>query len=115
MRRLAIFVFGSYVVGALLVVGAIAASSYLLVHNRDNLLSRLPVQGAMLDIIRCQPPTHPDPWLQQTSLGIRSGANGLRAGSLLHRADIFDPSDCGRTITQALNARLRPANQPRIG
>jgi hypothetical protein len=115
MRRLTYFVFGSYIVGALVAFAPVVASSYLAAPNHAISISRLPVQAALLDIIRCSPPTQPDAWLHRTSMADRSAAQELRLGSLLHRTDIFDPNDCGRVITQAMSSAVAPANRAHIG
>ena len=115
MRRLTLFIFKSYFVGAIVALAALVASSYLGTSTRAASIVRLPVHPAMLDIIRCSPPTHPDSWLQRTTMGARLEAHELRLGSLLHHTDIYDPSDCGRVITQAMNPTVAPKNPPRSG
>ena len=94
-------------------VAILIAATHLAVSSRDSL--RFPLHAAMLDIIRCSPPTHPDAWLQRTTMGARLEAHDLRLGSLLHRADVYDPNDCGRRITQAMNPAIAPKNPARPG
>jgi hypothetical protein len=105
-RRVRNIVYGTFFVAILI------AATQFAVSSRDSL--RLPVHAAMLDIIRCSPPTHPDAWLQRTTMGARLEAHDLRLGSLLHRTDVYDPNDCGRRITQAMGPKV-PLNQGRSG
>ena len=115
MRRLTQFVFKSYFVGAIVAIAALLASAYLGTSTRAASVVSLPVHAAMLDIIRCSPPTHPDAWMQRTTMGARLEAHDLRLGSLLHRTDVYDPNDCGRRITQAMNPTIAPKNPARPG
>ena len=48
-------------------------------------------------------------------MGARLEAHDLRLGSLLHRTDVYDPNDCGRRITQAMNPTIAPKNPARPG
>jgi hypothetical protein len=93
-------------------VAILIAATHLAVSSSDS--PRLPFHAAMLDIIRCSPPTHPDAWLQKSALAPPSMARDYGLEGLLWRADIFDPNDCGRTITQAMR-RIVPLNQRRSG
>jgi hypothetical protein len=115
MRRLTQFILKSYFVGAIVALAALAASAYLGASTRAASVVSLPIQSAMLDIIRCSPPTHPDTWVQRTTMGARLEAHEFRLGSLLHHTDIYDPNDCGRVITQAMNPIIAPKNTAHPG
>jgi hypothetical protein len=115
MRRLTLFIFKSYFVGAIVALAALVASAYLVAPTGAASVVRLPIHAAMLDIIRCSPPTHPDAWRQKTTMGAHLELHDLRLGSLLHRTDVYDPSDCGRVITQAMNPSIAPKNPARPG
>jgi hypothetical protein len=94
-------------------VAILIAAAYLAAFSRDG--SRLPIHTAMLDIIRCSPPTHPDAWLRNTGFAPLSAARIHGREELVQRADIFDPSDCGRVITQTMSPAIAPANRARPG
>ena len=113
--RLPYFVFGSYVVGAIVVLAALVASVYLVTPTGSASVVHMPLHAAMLDIIRCSPPTHPNEWQRKTGLTPTSAAHDLAREGLFHRADIYDPNDCGRVITQAMNRRIAPANATHLG
>jgi hypothetical protein len=115
MRRLTQFILKSYFIGAIVALAALVASAYLDASTRAASVAPSSVQAAMLDIIRCSPPTHPDAWLRGTTMGAYLGARELRLGSLLHRVDVYDPNDCGRVITQAMGPTIAPKNPARPG
>jgi hypothetical protein len=110
MRRISFFVLGSYIVGALVVGAAFVAASYLQAANRTSQPVSLSVRSAMLDIIRCAPPTHPDAWLKKAAFE-SSDEHALRG--LILRTDIYDTNDCGRTIIQT--SKITPVNQRHMG
>ena len=87
-----------------------AAAAYV-VAQREVPVDRLPIQAVMLDVIRCSPPTYPDTWMHRTV----SDGREFRLGSRIHLADIYDPSDCGRSITQAFFPGLMPRNHSPSG
>jgi hypothetical protein len=105
-RRVRNIVYGTFFVAILI------AATHLAIPSRDS--SRLPIHAAMLDIIRCSPPTHPDEWLRKTEFAPTSAAHDHALEGLLQRTDIYDPNDCGRTITQAMGPKV-PLNQGRSG
>jgi hypothetical protein len=105
-RRVRSIVYGTFFVAILV------AAAHLAVSSRDS--PNLPLHAAMLDIIRCSPPTHPDEWLRKTRFAPTSAMHDHALDGLLQRADIFDPSDCGRIITQAMGPKV-PLNQGRWG
>jgi hypothetical protein len=112
MRRTTYFVLGSYIVGGLVVGAALVAASYLQASNPASRPVSLSVRSAVLDIIRCAPPTHPDAWLQKAAF-VPAGQHTL--GGLVLRTDIYDPSDCGRSIIQTSNPANAPVNQGHTG
>jgi hypothetical protein len=113
--RLPYFIFGSYVVGAIVVLAALVASAYLVTPTGSASVVHMPLHAAMLDIIRCSPPTHPNEWQRKTGLTPTSASLDLAREGLFHRADIYDPNDCGRVITQAMSPAIVPANPAHPG
>jgi hypothetical protein len=64
--RLPYFIFGSYVVGAIVVLAALVASAYLVTPTGSASVVHMPLHAAMLDIIRCSPPPQPPQWERHT-------------------------------------------------
>lgn len=108
MQRFILFTFSTCFVAALAVVAFIASPI------RDVGI-KATVHPAMLDIIRCSPPAHPDGRFRSTMYVPESIMPSRNLDGLLFRTDIYDPNDCGRVITQARSRAIMLLNQARSG
>jgi hypothetical protein len=96
-------------------VAALAVVAHNRAPARNTAAAHATVHPAMLDIIRCSPPSHPDGRFQNTVYAPEWIVPGRKFDGLLLRTDIYDPSDCGRVITEARNRAIIHLNQARNG